>query len=104
MSGDPHLAPDSRDDTVTVNEEGGPVNPHIFAAVHRFFDPGAEGLAGGAGLVGRKPHLEAIFVDELRMLRRAVLGDADDPGRFFTADFFTVPLPRTFIVRVDLGL
>ena len=29
---------------------------------------------------------------------------ADDPGRFFTADLFTVPLPRTFIVRVDLGL
>ena len=28
----------------------------------------------------------------------------DDPGRFFTADLFTVPLPRTFIVRVDLGL
>jgi hypothetical protein len=28
----------------------------------------------------------------------------DDPGRFFTSDLFTVPLPRTFIVRVDLGL
>jgi hypothetical protein len=29
---------------------------------------------------------------------------ADDPGRFFTNDFFAVPLPRTFIVRVDVGL
>ena len=29
---------------------------------------------------------------------------ADDPGRFFTADLFVVPLPRTFIVRVDVGI
>jgi hypothetical protein len=28
----------------------------------------------------------------------------DDPGRFFTADLFTVPLPRTFIVRFDVGI
>jgi hypothetical protein len=29
---------------------------------------------------------------------------ADDPGRFFTADLFTVPLPRTFVLRVDVGM
>ena len=28
----------------------------------------------------------------------------DDPGRFFTADLFTVPLPRTLIVRFDVGI
>ncbi len=28
----------------------------------------------------------------------------DDPGRFFTADLFTVPMPRTFIVRFDVGI
>ncbi|HEY0810902.1 MAG TPA: SusC/RagA family TonB-linked outer membrane protein [Longimicrobiales bacterium] len=29
---------------------------------------------------------------------------ADDPGRFFTADLFVVPMPRTFIVRFDVGI
>ena len=29
---------------------------------------------------------------------------ADDPGRFYTADLFTTPLPRTFVIRVDVGM
>jgi TonB-linked SusC/RagA family outer membrane protein len=29
---------------------------------------------------------------------------ADDPGRFYTADLLTVPMPRTFVFRLDLGL
>jgi TonB-linked SusC/RagA family outer membrane protein len=32
------------------------------------------------------------------------VGAAQDPGRFFTADLFTVPIPRTFVFRIDLGL
>jgi TonB-dependent starch-binding outer membrane protein SusC len=28
----------------------------------------------------------------------------DDPGRFYTVDMFTVPMPRTFVLRVDMGL
>jgi len=28
----------------------------------------------------------------------------DDPGRFFTVDLFAVPLPRTFVLRFDLGM
>jgi TonB-linked SusC/RagA family outer membrane protein len=29
---------------------------------------------------------------------------ADDPGRFYTVDLFTMPLPRTFVLRVDVGM
>jgi TonB-dependent starch-binding outer membrane protein SusC len=29
---------------------------------------------------------------------------ADDPGRFYTVDLFSVPLPRTFVFRVDVGM
>ncbi|MGH7555244.1 MAG: hypothetical protein ACREMQ_19755, partial [Longimicrobiales bacterium] len=29
---------------------------------------------------------------------------ADDPGRFFTGDYFTVPHPRTFVLRLDVGM
>ena len=32
------------------------------------------------------------------------VGTADDPGRFFTSDLFTVPLPRTIVFRVDVGM
>jgi TonB-linked SusC/RagA family outer membrane protein len=32
------------------------------------------------------------------------VSSADDPGRFFTTDFFAVPMPRTFILRVDVGI
>jgi TonB-dependent starch-binding outer membrane protein SusC len=28
----------------------------------------------------------------------------DDPGRFFTADLFTAPMPRTFVFRIDMGM
>ena len=27
----------------------------------------------------------------------------DDPGRFYTTDYFTVPLPRTFVLRLEVG-
>src|SRR4051812_37543993 len=43
-----HLAPDAGDRAVPVDQEGSAVDPHIFAAVHRFFDPGAERLADRA--------------------------------------------------------
>ncbi|HSL71807.1 MAG TPA: hypothetical protein VK864_16285, partial [Longimicrobiales bacterium] len=29
---------------------------------------------------------------------------AQDPGRFFTVDLFAVPLPRTYVFRVDVGM
>jgi TonB-dependent starch-binding outer membrane protein SusC len=29
---------------------------------------------------------------------------AADPGRFFTADMFTMPMPRTFVFRVDMTM
>jgi TonB-dependent starch-binding outer membrane protein SusC len=32
------------------------------------------------------------------------VSQGDDPGRFYTVDLFTVPIPRTFVFRVDLGL
>ncbi|MEX2283872.1 MAG: SusC/RagA family TonB-linked outer membrane protein [Gemmatimonadota bacterium] len=32
------------------------------------------------------------------------IGTDVDPGRFFTAGLFTVPLPRTFVLRVDVGM
>jgi TonB-dependent starch-binding outer membrane protein SusC len=32
------------------------------------------------------------------------ISPTDDPGRFFNADLFSVPMPRTFVLRVDVGM
>src|SRR3546814_15752351 len=70
-------------DVCSSDLEGGALDPHIFAAVHRFLDPGAERLAGAAVRIRGKGDLEIIFVDDLAMLLGIVLRDADDPGSGF---------------------
>jgi TonB-dependent starch-binding outer membrane protein SusC len=32
------------------------------------------------------------------------ISPTDDPGRYFSADLFTVPHPRTLVVRIDIGM
>src|SRR5262249_17530812 len=46
------LAPDVADDAFFVDQEGGALDAHVFAAIHALLHPGAIGLADLALLVG----------------------------------------------------
>ena len=62
---DLHLAPRLEDAAVGADQIGRALHPHIFAAVHRLLDPGAERVGNAPVLVGDERHGEVIFADEL---------------------------------------
>src|SRR5262245_61480377 len=43
VAGHLHLAPDAADHALAVDQEGGALHAHVFAAVHALLDPGAVG-------------------------------------------------------------
>ena len=51
VAGHLDLAPCLFDTAVGTDQVGGALHPHIFAAVHRLFDPGAERVGHAAVLV-----------------------------------------------------
>ena len=71
MAGHLHLAPDARDCAICADEKGRALNAHIFAAVHRLFDPSPKGLTHAAFGVAAKRNVQIIFG-----LKLFVAGDA----------------------------
>src|SRR5581483_7459298 len=75
-----NLAPFLPQHALGVEQEGAAVDAHVLAAVHALFDPGAEGLAQLAVLVGQQGVGEAELGAEVVVRLHAVLGHADDVG------------------------
>src|SRR5262249_8458095 len=80
MAGHLDLVPDVADDALLVDQEGGPLDAHIFAAIHALLDPGAVGLADLAVLVGGKGEGELVLLLELVVAGDAVAAEADHHG------------------------
>src|SRR5262249_29959351 len=59
---DLHLAPDVEDDALAVDQEGRPLDAHIFLAVHALLDPNAVGLGYVAVLIRGKRKGELEFL------------------------------------------
>src|SRR5690625_822260 len=77
MAGDLHLAPDAPQHAFAINQEGRAVDPHIFAAIHGFLDPGAIGLRRLAGGVREQRDLQPMLVDEAIMARDIIISEAE---------------------------
>ena len=73
-----HLVEDVRDATLLVQQEGLAGDTHIFAPVHRFFDPYAEGLADCALGVGKQRKAQVVLRAEVLVRTLAVGADTYD--------------------------
>jgi hypothetical protein len=80
MAGDLDFAPDVADLTRAVDQEGRPLDPHVFLAVHALLGPDAVGLAHVRPFVRGEDHAEPVLRDELVVALHAVLRDAHDHG------------------------
>src|SRR3546814_9608453 len=75
-----HLAPDARHLAVGSDQEGGPFDAHVFAAIEALFHPHAIGLQHPSFGIAAEHHLQAMLAGELLMALDAVLGDAEHGG------------------------
>ena len=65
MPGDAHLREDSSDPTVTVDDDGRALDPHVIAAVERFLLPDAELIGERVLLVRQQPEGQCMLLLEL---------------------------------------
>src|SRR5579883_2595963 len=73
-----HLAPHLGDLAVLVDQKGGAIDTHVFAAVQALLDPGAIFGADLSVLVGNQREVKLVLRLELVVTRYAVLADADN--------------------------
>src|SRR6266700_248043 len=59
------LAPYVANRPLGVDQEGRPLDPHVFSSIHAFLDPGAVGSADLAVLVGGELKGQVVFLLEL---------------------------------------
>src|SRR3546814_4217861 len=64
-----HLAPDARHLAVGSDQEGGPFDAHVFAAIEALFHPHAIGLQHPSFGIAAEHHLQAMLAGELLMAR-----------------------------------
>src|SRR3546814_20567929 len=63
-----------------LDQEGGPFDAHVFAAIEALFHPHAIGLQHPSFGIAAEHHLQAMLAGELLMALDAVLGDAEHGG------------------------
>src|SRR4029077_18420559 len=74
------LVPDVADDAFLVDQEGRPLDAHVFAAVHALLDPRTIGLGDLSLLVGGEDEGELVLLLELVVPGHSVAAEADDHG------------------------
>ena len=77
MTGDFHLAPDLADRPIRLDQEGRPLDAHVFASIHALFDPDAISFQRRFFLVGRQVHLKVMLGLEFVVALGAVGRHAD---------------------------
>src|SRR5262249_1995461 len=80
VAGHLHLVPDATDDALAVDEEGGALHAHVFAAVHALLDPGPVSFGRLAVGVAGERERQRMLLLELVMAGDTVARYADDGG------------------------
>src|SRR5260221_10178882 len=78
MAVDLDLGPEAADHAFLVDQHGGALDSHVFAAVHALLDPDAVFLADLAALIGGEDERQRIFLLELVVRPHRVPGNAYD--------------------------
>src|SRR5438105_15901323 len=67
VSGHSHLGENPSDPTVAVDDDGGALDTHVLAAIHRFLLPDTESVGELVSFVGEKTEGELILFLEFAM-------------------------------------
>src|SRR5262249_22271819 len=71
------LVPDVAHNAVLVDQKGAAVDPHVFAAIHAFFDPDPITLGHLAGRVGSQGKRQLVLLFEFVVRGDRIAGDPD---------------------------